>query len=263
MNAIIVDDELLMLKSFNRLCTGIDDLNIAGSFQSPEEALLYTENNPVDLAVLDIAMPGMNGIQLAEELRHIYPDILIVFITAYDEYVREANQIDADYYIMKPYKQEVLVKMMARMKLLSRRQESKIQIQTFGRFNVIVDGDPIPLNGKAKEILALVITRRGTEISNEEIYTTLWENREYSNVHMKVYYNALKRLKDVLKKYGISDILKSTFRGQMLNVSMVDCDYYAWLDGDKKYREQFPGKFMSEYTWGEYLLAEMVHAYYE
>ena len=47
------------------------------------------------------------------------------------------------------------------------------------------------------------MVKRGREISNEEIYSTIWESREYSNVHMKVYYNALKRQKDSLEKYGI------------------------------------------------------------
>ena len=46
----------------------------------------------------------MNGIELAVKIREICPSILIVFISAYDEYIRDSNLIGGDYYIVKPYK---------------------------------------------------------------------------------------------------------------------------------------------------------------
>lgn len=127
----------------------------------------------------------------------------------------------------------------------------------FGMFTVIKDGVPIPIRGKAKEILALILVKRGREISNEEIYSTIWETREYSNVHMKVYYNALKRLKDSLEKYGISNVIFSTARGQMANVDAFDCDYYSWQDGsaEKKInlKENFCQNIHGENTYWEIL----------
>ena len=58
----------------------------------------------------------------------------------------------------------------------------------------------------------------------------MWEDREYSNEKMKVYYNAIARLKHILADEGISDLLYSTTRGQMLNTAICDCDYYEWQD---------------------------------
>ncbi len=260
MRAIIVDDERLMLKRFSRLSSGIPDLHIVGQFESAQDALAYAKNNPVELACLDVAMPVMNGIELARELRRIRSDILIVFISAYDDYLWDFNQIGGDYYIIKPYKRETLEMAMNRIRLLGQRQQKELYIQTFGTFNVLRNGKPLPFTGKAKEILAVIVTRRGKEISNEEIFSTIWEGREYSNANMSVYYNALRRLKQTLASEGLTELLFSTTRGQMINTSMFDCDYYAWQDKNMGSRDKFEGEFLTEYSWGEYLLANMLNA---
>lgn len=144
-----------------------------------------------------------------------------------------------------------------KLRFLIQRQQKEIYIQTFGRFQVLRNGIPIPISGKSKEILALVVTRRGKEISNEEIYSTIWEDRPYGNVEMTVYYNALRKLKRKLKEVSLEGLLISTYRGQMINTSMFDCDYYAWQDKNMGARDRFEGDFMSEYSWGEYILSQI------
>ncbi len=228
MRAILVDDEPIMLRSFMRNSEGIPDLNVIGQFQSSEEALVYAKENPFELALLDICLPGMSGIELAGELRKLYPEVLIVFISAYDDYIRDFNDVGGDYYILKPYKKSTIENMMEKMKLLQNRQKKEIYIQMFGRFNVLKNGIPVKLSGKTKEILALIASRCGREVSNEEIYSTVWENREYSNDNMKVYYNALSRLRRTLADVGASELLLSTTHGQMINTAICDCDYYEW-----------------------------------
>ncbi len=233
MRAILVDDEPIMLRSFVRNSEGIPDLNIIGQFQSSEEALAYAKENPFELALLDICLPEMSGIELAGELRKLYPELLIVFISAYDDYIRDFNDVGGDYYILKPYKKSTIENMMEKMRLLQNRQKKEIYIQMFGRFNVLKNGIPVKLSGKTKEVLALIASRCGREVSNEEIYSTVWENREYSNENMKVYYNALSRLRRILADVGASELLLSTPHGQMINTAICDCDYYEWKNERK------------------------------
>lgn len=187
MKAIIVDDEPLMMRKFARLSAGIKDLKLAGQFETPELALSYMKSDPVDIAFLDVEIPVMSGISLAKKLREIRPDIIIVFITAFDEYISDSNAIGGDYYLVKPYTREVIELMMEKKRILAVRQHKSIYIQTFGRFIVKKDNIPINLTGKAKEILALIVVKHGKEISNEEIYNVVWENRPYSNANMTVF----------------------------------------------------------------------------
>ena len=263
MRAIIVDDEPLMLRKFTRLSAEIQDLNVVGQFESAEKALAFAAEHPFEAAFLDVAMPIKNGVELAKELRKIRPDIIIVFVSAYDKYIWDFNQIGGDYYIIKPYSKETLEMAMERIRLLVQRQQKELYVQTFGRFLVLKNGKPVALTGKAKEILALVVTRRGKEISNEEIYSTIWEDRPYGNVEMTVYYNALRRLKLALKEERIEDLLISTQRGQLINTALFDCDFYAWQDKNLGTRDRFEGEFMSEYSWGEYILAGILRDFYE
>lgn len=250
MRTIIVDDEPVMLKKFERLSRNIPGLELAGAFRDPLEALSYMAENPVELVFLDIDMPVMNGVELAKRLKSIRSDLLIVFITAYTAYIREANRIGSDYYLVKPYDGETLAKVVKNMRLLAQKQRKSVYIRTFGRFNVFKDGHPIRLSGKAKEILALVVSKCGQEISNEEIFATVWEDKPYSHGHMKTYFNALKRLKETLRAEALEQILISTARGQMADPSQFDCDYYD-IKIKKMLSDDFAGEFMAEYSWSE------------
>ena len=254
MRAIVVDDEPLMLKSFLRLSSGIEDLQVLGTFESPEDAIEFVRSNSVEIAFLDIEMPTMSGIQLAKELRALRPDILVVIISAYSDYIKDSNAIGADYYILKPYKHETLEMMMDRMRLLAKRQQKELFIKTFGEFEVLKNGKPTSVTGKAKEILAYCVIMQGKEVSNEEIYSVLWEGREYNNVNMKVYYNAIKRLKDALANDVISDLLISTKRGHLTNTDVYDCDLYEWLKKGNRDISKIPGGFMTKYEWAPKVL---------
>lgn len=259
MRAILVDDEPLMQKSFMRCSAGISEIHVIAQFSGAEDALAFAQENSFELALLDIQMPKMSGIELAVKLRELYPDLLVVFISAYDEYVRDSNAIGGDDYIVKPYKKETIECMAKKMVLLSKRQQKSIYLQMFGRFNVLKNGVPLPISGKTKEILALIACKRGREISNEEIYTIIWEGREYSNEHMKTYYNALGRLKRILADSGDGNLLISTPRGQMLNMEVCDCDYFDWLNRNIDSQNRFEGEFLPEYSWGESILADLLN----
>ena len=258
MRTIIVADEAIMLRRFRRISSKIPDIQLIGCFEDAESAIRAMEEDPADLAFLDIDMPIMNGLELARKLREIRKDLLIVFLTAHDEYIRASNEIGGDYYLIKPYSGKTLELAMERLRLIGRRQEKNLYIRTFGRFLVMRGNEPLPFTGRAKEILALLVARRGKEVSNEEIFRTLWENRPYSNRNMTVYYNAVRRLKDVLEKTNTKDLLITTKRGKRINTDMFECDYYDWQDSEEDERTLFEGEFMSEYSWGEAMLADIM-----
>lgn len=128
MRAIIVDDEPLMLKSFMRCSAEIPEFQVIAQFEDAERALAFAQENSFELALLDIKMPKMSGIELAIKLRERYPELLVVFISAYDEYVRDSNAIGGDDYIVKPYKKETIERMAKKMVLLSKRQQKEVYL---------------------------------------------------------------------------------------------------------------------------------------
>ena len=75
-----------------------------------KQAADIVENTDINIALLDIEMPGMNGIELAKLIREKNHDCIIIFITAYDrfEYAIEAMHIKAFDYLLKPWTEEKL-----------------------------------------------------------------------------------------------------------------------------------------------------------
>lgn len=111
MNLLIADDENLELKVLEKTIKKffLNELDIFMA-SNGKQAADIVENTDINIALLDIEMPGMNGIELAKLIREKNHDCIIIFITAYDrfEYAIEAMHIKAFDYLLKPWKEEKL-----------------------------------------------------------------------------------------------------------------------------------------------------------
>ena len=111
MNLLIADDENLELKVLEKTVKKhfVDELEIFASSNGRKASQICDEVKP-DIALLDIEMPGMNGIELAKYIKEKYANCIIIFITAYDrfDYAIEAMHIKAFDYLLKPWKEEKL-----------------------------------------------------------------------------------------------------------------------------------------------------------
>ncbi|MDY5665520.1 MAG: response regulator, partial [Blautia sp.] len=103
MNVIYVDDEMPALDNFRMTVKNFSMVKNLQVFLGGEEAISWDCRNPVDVAFLDMEMQGMNGLEVAKELRKVNRDIRIVFVTAYEQYALQAFGVDAIGYILKPY----------------------------------------------------------------------------------------------------------------------------------------------------------------
>ena len=125
MKTILVDDMILDLQLFELKCADLSEFEIVGKFTDPNEAVEYARFNLVDFAVLDIDMPCMNGMELAQQLREIRGDMIIVFATAHMQYAVDAMKMKADYIIFKPFDRYDIEDVLERAKLLKQRQKKK------------------------------------------------------------------------------------------------------------------------------------------
>lgn len=259
MKIIIVDDELWSVEQFKIECEKIDDISLIGYFDNPYSAIEFAKMNKFELALLDIEMPGMNGIELAKELRKIYPELIIVFVSAYNNYLEQFIKVHADYYLLKPYSKEDIEDVFKRSRLLVKRQEKRVRIVTFGQFDVFIDGKPASFNGKkVKELFALLVDKKGQPLQSEEAFYCLWEGEDYTNEHASKYRKLWARLLEFLSENNLEELIINDYKGmKCLNTELVECDYFKFLDGDLKARRNFTYTYMSEYWWGEETLAKL------
>ncbi|NIF03980.1 response regulator transcription factor [Chryseobacterium sp. Tr-659] len=94
-----VDDEYPALQLVKQYCEQLEDVELLASFQKPEEALAFLKTNKVDLVVFDINMPGINGVELLQQLSD---PPLCIFLTLESKYAVKAFELDVVHYLIKP-----------------------------------------------------------------------------------------------------------------------------------------------------------------
>lgn len=253
MKTILVDDEQWGLKRFELECAEMTEIEVVGMFMNAEDAYSMAKDNRVDLALLDIEMPGINGMDLADKLRALYPDIIIIFISAFEGYFKEAIKVrKADYFLLKPYTADEVKSVLETAKLLSARQKSRVRIHTFGSFEVYVDDVPIQFTSeKAKELLAIMVDARGESVSTESAFYIMWEDVPYNHTNAGRYRKTLQKLQTILSEAGIENILSYFPHARAIKKDAVECDLYDLLAEKANSAKSYNGAYMSQYSWGE------------
>lgn len=117
MKILIADDEPLARQRLKRLISEIDpDLDLLSDANNGLEALNQCISEKPDLALLDIRMPTMDGLQTASEIMKANLNTSVVFVTAYDEYALAAFDKNAIDYLLKPVKKQRLEAMLEKAK---------------------------------------------------------------------------------------------------------------------------------------------------
>lgn len=114
LRCLLLDDELPGLTYLKMLCEQIEELEVVKAFNDPAVLLKEAPSLDFDLCILDIEMPGMNGLDVAKALSAL-PDSdgrgkAVIFTTAYKEYAADAYDLEAIDYIRKPIERTRLEK---------------------------------------------------------------------------------------------------------------------------------------------------------
>ncbi len=253
MNVIAVDDEILVLEDLRDICKNIPQISTLQTFNNPAAALEHAVHNKIDLAFLDIEMPVMSGLELARRLNSISPNTHIVFVTGFKEYAYDAFSVNAVGYVLKPFSEKMILKEIEKVsKIHIVRKKAEVRIKTFGYFDVFVHNKPVYFSGaKAKELLALLVDRRGGSVSTENAVSLLWPDREYDEKVQSLFRKVLKSLRVSLAEAGISDILIDVRNQRSVDVEKFSCDLYSLLSKDKNAMEIYTGDYMHGYAWAE------------
>jgi two-component system LytT family response regulator len=99
---IVVDDEPLALVSMKKHLNEFDNIEVIRTFTTAKDLLLEGPTLDFQVAFLDIEMPEMNGIEVAQLLKTWDKNICIIFVTAYRDYVVQAVDVQPFEYLLKP-----------------------------------------------------------------------------------------------------------------------------------------------------------------
>lgn len=249
MKVLLVDDEelqLLRLEGETKKVLSNAEFLI---YNNPLKALEDKSINKVDIAFLDIEMPGMNGIQLAKKLKGINPLIKIIFVTAYDNYALEAYKLHASGYVTKPVSEEKIKEEIAELaNVVELTPTKKLQIKCFGNFEVFYKGEPVQFGyQKSKEVFAYLVDREGSSISINELNAVLWEEDHKSYLR-----NLIADIRKTLKDIGCEDVFIKNHNGCSIDINKVDCDAYEYKNDNPNAVRMYRGEYMIQYPWASF-----------
>lgn len=257
MRILCIDDEPLILNMSVELCRNLPQKPEAVGFSNAGDALAWLKEHTADIALMDINLPDMNGLELAARIRENDPRTAIIFLTGYSEYAVDAFRFHASGYLMKPVNKKLLAEeidhaMRTRYVMGSpfERNGRLVSAHTFGEFDLFVDGRVVAFpRSKSKELLAYLIDRQGGSITRATASAVLWEDAAYDRSMQKQLDVIIRSLRATLESAGAGDIFEMKQGTMRVCPEKIDCDLYRFLNGDAAAVNSYRGEYMSAYSW--------------
>lgn len=136
MRILIVDDENLARERLLRIfAEQFTQYEIVGEAKNGVEALEKVQSLKPNLVILDIRMPGMDGLEVARHLRNLDNPPLVIFSTAYDEHAMDAFRVNAIDYLLKPVRSEQLEEALSKAAHITKSQLSSFSKEDKGQIH--------------------------------------------------------------------------------------------------------------------------------
>lgn len=190
----IADDHQVLLDGLQTLLDTVEDLQVVGTAHNGREVLNFVEQNAVDVILLDINMPVLNGIETCKRVNKDYPDIKILALSMYEKasFIQQMLKNGAMGYILKNTGQDELVEAIRTVyggeQYLSKVVSDTLMQSLIGKASTTRQYIP-EMTRREKEVLALI----AKELTTQEISETLHISLNTVETHRK----------NLLSKFGV------------------------------------------------------------
>jgi two-component system response regulator AlgR len=203
MKILVVDDEPLARERMRRMLAAIQPEAEVLEAGSGEQALEQVASGHPDLLLLDISMPGMDGIAVAKALLELARPPAVIFCTAFDRFAVAAFEQQAVGYLVKPVREEQLAEAIARAGRLNRMQLSGLATTAGGRTHLSSESHRGVEHMGAAEIRCFLAEQKYVRACTVDRSILLTESlkeleAEFSDDFVRVHRNALVNLRHVV-----------------------------------------------------------------
>jgi two-component system response regulator AlgR len=196
---LIVDDEPPARALLRSMVAEAEGFDVAGEAENGRRALEICDRQPPDIVLLDVRMPGIDGLEVARQLATLPEPPAVIFITAFDEYAMQAFESEAIAYLLKPIRAEKLRAALSKAGRLSRpllQEVAKAARESPRRSHIGVRGRDglklIPIEEvlcfQADQKYTTVRHQRGEDLIEDSLKTL---EEEFAAEFVRVHRNAL------------------------------------------------------------------------
>jgi Response regulator containing CheY-like receiver and SARP domains len=279
MKVILIDDENLALNYLEYQLLNISDveIEIVGKFVDPLAGMEKILHEDVEVVFLDIQLPGINGIELAERILESKPELTVAFVTAHDDYAIKAFELNAIDYVLKPVGLGRLSKTVQRIQETLRETlvtapmiSQTIRMKTFHQLSIESEYQHLaPMRWrttKAQELFLYLFQHRGQFVRKSTLIELLWPEYEASKVYSQLY-TAVYHTRKTLEPFRTHIKISNVADGYILNIENVLLDVEEWesklhfgppitletIDDYERIMDLYSGDYLQdfEYWWAE------------
>lgn len=238
MKAILIDDEQLALDLLERNLNNIGSIEVIGTHTDPMEGKKDILQQDVDLIFLDIHLPEVNGMELAEQIIEKKPYLPIIFVTAFNEYAVKAFELNALDYIVKPIQLDRLRKTVARLpknpEVKKKQRESDEEVLAINVCNELKvktekgEFESIAWRTtRARELFLYLLQYHNRLVRKSTLLELLWpdfdEERAYTQLYSTVYL-----VRKTVESYKSHLEIKNVAEGYILKTNKIHIDIVEW-----------------------------------
>ncbi|KRE48334.1 response regulator [Paenibacillus sp. Soil724D2] len=238
MKAIIIDDEYLAVKYLEKQLLKVGGVDIIGTYTNPEIAVEGALELMPDVVFMDINMPGISGIEVAERLHSHLPQLDVVFVTAYDSYAVKAFEMNAIDYLLKPSNIERIQVTIERLK---QYQDCKHSIPTESPSPLLRCFQSLQFDAgqtefitwrtaKAQELFAYLVHRNCRPVRKDTLLELLWPESDQKKGLTQLY-TAIYQIRKTLHAMGSSIEILNVDKGYTLDLKNTRLDVEEWETG--------------------------------
>lgn len=258
-NVIIVEDEKPILDLMKYVIGQNPHYTILGTFTHPLEALASLSHLNPDVAFLDVEMPKMNGLELAQKINEMSDYTKIIFTTAHKDYALEAFHVQAFDYILKPVTKTAIERITNRLikqhvpAFLPEQRVKQTSIRCFGGLEVR-NSQGVSVHWptrKTEELFAYLLCHPGMEFNKWHLADLLWpdmdEDRAIHNLH-----NTMYRLKKLLKEHEMGVEIQKVNEGYALDIGNLVYDVLEFERNHQSFSERVRDSVKKEHLFSIY-----------
>lgn len=191
--------------------------HLAANTVSEAKALLSEE---VQVVFLDIEMPGLNGLQLADMIRKQYAAINVIFVTGHPEYSFEAYTVRPSGFLEKPVTEKDIERELKELRYPISKSEPKLWVQC-SPFSVFANDEPFAFKRKlTMELFAYLVSKEGAYCTNSEIIAALWNGEAEKQAYLR---KLLGDMNECFRNIGLENVIAKKYGKSCVKMNEIEC----------------------------------------